>query len=145
VPKIKYSNLNSLVQGHRSKRRLKRGFTLTEIIILLAVVGIFISGIIPLFLNVIQVNKSAEYHSKAYKIVDTKLESLRSGDFENITSQTSNISELPNGSLIVASSDIVDGAPQPDIKKVLITVRWNFNRDQSVKIESFITRNGITK
>jgi hypothetical protein len=104
-----------------------------------------IAGIIPVFLNSITANKSAEFYSKAYKLLDSKAEELRNADFAAIASGNFAVTELPSGAGTLAVSNNVDGAPRTDIKKVDITITWNFTRSQTVRLATYVTKGGIKK
>lgn len=140
IPKI---NRKSAIKNRQSTF----GFTIIEIVLLLAVVGIFISGIIPLYLNVVTVNKSAQYYSTAYKILDSKIEEYRNSDFNSLTTQNNiNIPELPpvgRADLIVTSD--IDGAPQADIKKLDLTITWTFKKQNQVRIVTYVAKNGLKR
>lgn len=128
----------------KSKKHVK-GYTLTEIVLVLAFLGIIISGVFPVFINSIEANKSAEYYSKAYKILDSKIEEYRNSDFNSLTDTEFDIAELPSGHGVLTVEENVEGAPQNDIREVELTVSWNFKRDREVKIATYIARGGIKK
>jgi hypothetical protein len=104
-----------------------------------------ISGILALFFNVITVNKSAEYYSKAYKILDSKAETLRGTAFDSVVNSSTSISEIPSGNIAVTVTNTVDGAPRTNIKKVDIVISWNFRKQSSIREVTYITRGGIKK
>jgi hypothetical protein len=111
-----------------------------------AFVSIIISGILPLFLNVITVNKSSEYYSRSYKIVDSKMEELRNTPFDSLTTGTTNftVSGLPapaSGSVAITSN--IDGAAQTNIKKVTVTVTWTFRGAKQSSAVTYIARGGL--
>lgn len=125
------------------------GFSIVEILIILAVVGIMTSAIIPLFLDVITVNKSAAYYSEAYKLTDSKIEELRSLSFENIDAQDGeysepeNIGNLPNGLLIINITNVIEGVPEDGIREIIITITWNFKSEKTYTTSTLITEGGI--
>lgn len=129
----------------RAKHQLKKGFTLMELVILLGVVGIMMSGILTLYFNVITVNKSSEYYSSAYKLIDSEIEELRGTSFENITNVNTDISELPSGHLDISVSNEIDGAPQDDIKKVDVVISWYFRKQSQVREITYIAKGGIKR
>lgn len=120
-----------------------RGYTLVEIVIIIAIVGIIISGILPVFLNSITANKSAEYYSKAYKILDSKMEEYRNSNFDTLDSTTFDVPELPQGQGTLTITDNVEGAPQNDIKQAELKIVWNFKNEKEVKIVTYIARGGL--
>jgi len=135
-------------KNHKSaigNRQFCRAFTILEIVLLLAIVGIFISGIIPLYLNVVTVNKSAQYYSTAYKVLDSKIEEYRNTSFDSVNSGTFSITELPSGQGALTVSNNIDGAPQADIKRLDLTITWNFKKTNQVNITTYIARNGLKR
>lgn len=103
------------------------------------------SGILTLFFNVITVNKSAEYYSTAYKLMDSKIEELRGVSFETITEENYQIPNLPQGEGTIDISNEVDGAPQSDIIKVDLTISWYFKKENQIREVTYITKGGIKK
>lgn len=136
--------LNSKIENRKLK--IKSGFTLMEILIILFVVGIMISGIIPLFLNVITANKSANYYSTAYRLADSKIEELRSLPFEDIDAAagTESAPGLPDDSeILITVNNNINGGAQTDIREVEVTINWNFKSAKSHSISTLITQGGI--
>jgi prepilin-type N-terminal cleavage/methylation domain-containing protein len=124
-------------------RRRRKGFTLTEIIIVLGIVGIIISGILPLFVNVIAAGKSAAHYSTAYKLADSKIEEYRNASFDNLADETATITELPDGSLTATVTNEIDGSTETDIKRVELTINWSYQRDREIKIVTYVYRGGL--
>ncbi len=115
-----------------------------EIVIILFVVGIMISGIIPLFLNVITVNKSAAYYSTAYKKADSIIEDSRAKPFDEIISiESFNIPDLPSGVGKIEITEESGGTANNRLKMVELTIRWDFRSPQEIKIATYITSGGI--
>jgi hypothetical protein len=112
---------------------------------LLSIVSIILAGILTLFLNVITVNKSAEYYSTAYKLMDSKIETLRGSAFESIANSTYQIPELPQGQGIITVTNEIDGAPQADIIQIKLEISWNFKKLNRIKELTYITKGGIKK
>ncbi len=114
-------------------------------IIVLAVVGMLISAIIPLFLNVLTANKSAEYYSQAYKLADSRIEELRSLSFESIDSEAGieSTSLLPDGSIETSVTNVIKGVPEDGIREITITIDWNFKSEKSYTTSTLISEGGI--
>lgn len=125
--------------------RREKGFTLIEIIIALAILTLLISGVVTLFFNLIVANKESQYHSQAYKILDSKIEELRGAPFDALINKTDTISELPQGQLLITADNNIDGVPQTNIKKVTLELSWKFKRNQNLKLETYISRTGIRR
>jgi len=132
-------------QDKFSNFKLKSGFTLLEIIIVLAVIMTLFAGLLPLFLNIITVNKSAEYYSKAYKILDSKMEEYRSNSFDSLVTGNFTVTDLPSGQGTLTVTNNVDGAPQTDIKKLDLIISWTFKKQNQVRIITYVARNGIKR
>lgn len=111
----------------------------------MGIVGIVVSGVLTVFLNVITINKDSEFYSQAYKIADSELEKLRGASFDSIANSTNPITALPQGEVVVAVSNTIDGAPQADIKKVDLKLRWNFRKQREIRLVTLIARNGIVQ
>jgi hypothetical protein len=108
-----------------------------EIVLVLAFLGIIISGVFPVFINSIEANKSAEYYSK--------IEEYRNADFNTLSSSQFDIPELPGGQGTFTVSNTVEGAPQNDIKQVNLVVHWDFKRARQVESSTYMSRGGIKK
>lgn len=137
IIKVQISNFKFRVSHQRP------GFTLTEIVIILGIVGIIISAILPLFVNVIAAGRSAAYYSSAYKLADSKIEQYRNTNFDLLAPENMTTSELPNGQVVSEISNEVDGVNETDIKRVELRVSWNYQRPQEVKIVTYIYRGGL--
>jgi type II secretory pathway pseudopilin PulG len=114
-----------------------------EILLVLVVVGIMISGILPLYVGVIRANKSSEYYSRAYRDIDSQVEKYRKDSFDTLASGTFTVTDLPSGQGTVVVSNVIDGVAQNDIKQVNLTLTWVYRKTNSVKITTYITRNGV--
>ena len=114
-----------------------------EVMLILVVIGIMVSGIIPLFISVVQSNKSASYYSNAYRIADSKIEEYRRASFDGLTTNTFTISSLPSGQGTLTVTNNIDGAPQVDIKRLDLTIAWNYKKARSASISTYVTRNGV--
>jgi prepilin-type N-terminal cleavage/methylation domain-containing protein len=125
--------------------KLNHGYSLIEIIVVLALVAIMTSTIIAVLINVQVLNRKIEFRSLAYKALDSKVESLRATAFDSVTSGSFAVSGLPAATGNVTSTNIIEGSPQNDIKLVTVTINWNFKRAQSIQTSTYITRNGITR
>jgi type II secretory pathway pseudopilin PulG len=113
--------------------------------LVLGLLGIIISGVLPIFLNSITANKSAEYYSTAYKILDSKIEEYRNADFDTLASYNFQVTGLPSGQGVLAVTNNIEGTPQVDIKKLTLTISWNFKNQKQVRAVTYISRGGIKK
>ena len=111
--------------------------------LILIVVGIMVSGILPLYVAVIRSNKSSSYYSSAYRQIDSQLETYRRASFDGIANGTFAVTDIPGAQGTVTVSNVLDGAPQTDIKQVNLKIRWHFKKDNQINASSYITRNGV--
>jgi prepilin-type N-terminal cleavage/methylation domain-containing protein len=123
--------------------KLKKGFTLAEILILLIVIGILISGAFSLFSTVITANKTAEYFSNAYKLLDAKVETTKQKSFDSIITESFSVPELPNGQGTITVTNNIDGSPQSDIKQIDVIISWTFKKTHQVRAVTYIAKGGI--
>jgi len=124
-------------------RNQRKGFTLTEIIIVLGIVGIIVSSILPLYVNIMKAGKSAAYYSTAYKLADSKIEEYRNSNFDTLADESAALTELPNGNLETTITNEVDGSIETDIKRIELIIGWEFQRAQEIKIVTYIYRGGL--
>jgi prepilin-type N-terminal cleavage/methylation domain-containing protein len=124
---------------------LKKGFSIIELLIALAVVSIVASALMKLFLDVTVLEKDIEFRSVAYRFVDAKIETLRSSAFDSIATENGTVSGLPNSNYSIAVSDYIDGGHRDDIKLVTVTINWNYKQQKTVKSETYIAKSGIKK
>lgn len=111
--------------------------------ILLVVISILISGAFSIFSTVYTSNKTAEYFSNAYKLLDSKIETTKSQGYDSIVTGTFPVPELPSGQGTITVSNNIDGAPQTDIKQVDIIVSWNFKKTHQVRAVTYIAKAGV--
>ena len=118
---------------------------MVEIIILISIVSVIVTGVLAAFVNVITINKTNEYYSQAYKILDSKIEELRSEPFSGIADSTFSVSELPGGTGTVTISNNIEGQNQDGIVEADVTVSWNFKKQTEVKASTYISNGGLKK
>jgi prepilin-type N-terminal cleavage/methylation domain-containing protein len=124
--------------------KYKSGFTLMEIVIVLGILGIIITGVMPLYMNVIVANKSAAYYSSAYKVADSMIEAYRGAAFDTIVDgETGIISELPGGEYTLDVTSELNGSPEADIKKVDLVISWDFKKERELRVVTYISRSGM--
>ena len=111
--------------------------------LILVVVGIMVSGILPLYVAVIRSNKSASYYSSAYRQIDSQLEVYRRASFDGIVNGNFTVTDIPGAQGTVTVSNVLDGAPQANIKQVDLKITWYFKKNNQIKTSSYITRNGV--
>jgi len=130
----------------KNNNKLQAGFTLVETIFVIGVLTILLTGTFTIIRNLISLNKKIALRSVAYRTMDTKLEELRYQNFNDIAASDTASAELPTGNhVIVTVSNNVDGQAQTGIKKVDVTINWNFKGPESVATSTYITQGGIKK
>jgi hypothetical protein len=120
---------------------------LVEIIILLAILGIIMSGVYAVFIDVLAINRKTDYYSRAYRALDSKVETIRGTLFSNIVPGTTTVAvpQLPGGQATTEITNVVDGAAQTDIVQATVTITWDYKGASQVKSTTFITKKGIKK
>lgn len=102
-----------------------------------------LSGIIPLFMNVITANKSAAYYSAAYKAADSIIEENRVKNFDEVISYEGEVEGLPSGnSFTLTVTDAPDNLDD-DMKRVDLNIKWFFKSEKEIDISTYITAGGI--
>lgn len=131
---------NKLVRAY--KKNKISGFTLTEVLLLLSLVGVILAGVLPIFLNVITANKRNELYSRAYKDLDTKIEEIRYTNFDSIAPEANfSVVDLPSGRGTVSVVDAPGGVP--NLKQVTVIIYWDFKGTKNIKATTLVTRGGI--
>jgi len=125
-----------------------KGFTLTEAIMLVAIVAIFLSAILPFTVENLTANARAKRKLLAYQAVRGKVEDLRKQTFSTIVSGSFQTPAVPGGSgQVTVSNDINgDASPETDILKVKVDVYYTEKgQTKTVTLTTFITKNGVSK
>lgn len=130
-------------QPDTEHRSLKRGFTLTEVLLVLSLLAVILGGVLPLFLNIITTNKSTELYSKAYKDLDSKIETLRNLNYDSIVNGSFTVADLPAAATPNTISVIDNAGGIPNLKQVTVVINWDFKGNKSIKATTFIARGGI--
>jgi len=107
------------------------------------VISILISGAFSLFSTVYTSNKTAEYYSNAYKLLDSKIESTKRQSFDSIVTSNFAVTELPSGQGTVTVSNNIDGSAQTDIKQVDVVISWDFKKSHQVRAVTYIAKAGV--
>lgn len=143
---IRRGDINFKFQILNSKT--KPGFTLLEIVLIVFIVSVMISGIIPLFLNSITSNRASAYYSIAYKAADSIIEENRVKTFEEVTSKSGTVEGLPSGNtyiLTVTDAPETEGGELMDeyIKRLDLEITWFFKSERKINISTYVTDGGI--
>lgn len=130
------------------KRGNQSGFTLVELAITVAVMGIFISGVVSLFVNIQNAQTHTRYLESATYAAQTEIESLRTINYNNLSEgQTIDFTNqlpdtLPSGS----TGTVVVSEPIVGLKRVDVTVTYSYKgQTRNVSLSSLIGVLGITQ
>jgi prepilin-type N-terminal cleavage/methylation domain-containing protein len=118
---------------------MKRGYTIIEIIIALAIAAVIFSGTLPLIYKTITANRKAQLRLNAYQAAHQELESLRGVPIGDLSDHSFSVSGVPgaNGTLTVDKS--LNGQPQTSIAKVTSKVTWTFQtKTDSVELNTYL-------
>jgi len=129
-------------------RKNQSGFTLVELVITVAVLGIVLTSVISLFVNIQQAQTHTRYLETATYAAQTEIESLRTINYNNLTpgstiNFTSSLpSSLPSGSTgTVTVSEPLDG-----LRRVDVSVTYTYKgKTRTVSLSSLIGVLGITQ
>lgn len=116
--------------------RKNRGFAFIELLVSLGIIIVAVT-IATLVIDSIKIVRDAGYENSAFRIASTKLDELRAGGYDALTSSgpftDPGLARLPQGS---ASTSIMDWNDKT--KKVVAGVSW-LTADGSTKVVSLTT------
>ena len=125
-----------------------RGFTIVEIVISTAVVGIIVAALSTLFLGIQRSQTQSNYKESATRAALRQVESLRNNNYNTLTPGvnidfSADLSpKLPNGS----TGTTVVSEPSPGLRRVDVTVAYPDGSEQrEVTLSSLIGVIGITQ
>lgn len=128
--------------------RSSDGFTLVELLITIAVIGIAAIGIASLFYNIQYTQRHSRYVDAATRAAQREVEILRNNSYNNLSAgQTITFtSDLPD-TLPGTKSGIVNvSEPSPGLKRVDVTVSFtDHGKEQQVKVSSLIGVIGLSQ
>ncbi len=128
--------------------RDQRGFTLTEIVVTLVVMGVIMGGLGTLFIGVQRIQAQATYTEVANRAAQRQVESLRNGNYNNLTNgQTITFTdELPDTLPSGATGTVAVSEPIAGLKKVDVTVAYTYaGATRNITLSSLIGVLGITQ
>jgi prepilin-type N-terminal cleavage/methylation domain-containing protein len=137
-----------MIDGIDKKISRQAGFTLVELLISIAVIGIVGVGIAALFYTVQYTQRRALNHDTATRAVQREIEVLRNSSYNS----------LPNGQDIIFTNDLPDilpgnksgrvrvSEPTPGIKRVdVVVIYYDNGQKQEVNMSSLIGVIGIAQ
>jgi prepilin-type N-terminal cleavage/methylation domain-containing protein len=133
---------------NRFKKMSNGGFTIVELLVTIAIIGIASIGIASLFYSIQVTQQQSRYVDAATRAAQREIEVLRNNSYNNLQDgQVINFtSDLPD-SLPANKSGIVNvSEPSNGLKRVDVTVSYsNSGRTHSVKLSSLIGIIGLSQ
>ena len=126
----------------------QRGFTLVELLVSIAVIGIAAIGIASLFYTVQYTQRSARYQETATRAAQRQIEVLRNSSYNSLVSgeTITFTSSLPPSLPGTKSGTAVVSEPSPGLKRVDVTVSYTDNgRTKTTNLSSYIGVIGIAQ
>lgn len=123
------------------------GFTIVEVLITIAFLGLSIVGISNIFLGVQTIQRNAAYTDIATRAAQRQIESLRSNNYSSLTpGQTITFTNDIPATLPSRTGIAVVSEPSPDIRRIDATVTYKINNNtRTITISSLIGAIGLTK
>ena len=129
-------------------RNDRSGFTLVEIVITILVLGVVLTSVVTLFVNIQQAQTHTRYLETATYAAQAEIESLRNINYNNLTpGQTINFTDdLPASLPPGATGTVAVSEPTPGLRRVDVTVNYSYKgKDRVVSLSSLIGVLGITQ
>lgn len=123
------------------------GFTLVELVVSIAVIGIVVSSVVSLFGSIQSTQRRTAYMETATRAAQRQMESLRNNNYNNLDAgETIDFtSQLPT-SLRNRSGTVTVSEPNPGLKRVDISVvYYEGSQQQKVDLSSLVGILGITQ
>ena len=128
-------------------RQTQAGFTIVELLVTIAIVGIATASISSLFISIQNVQKRTTYVDTATRAAQREIETLRNDNYGTLTPGQSIdfTAQLPTV-LPHASGNVQVSQPATDLRRVDVTVSYKANGDQrNIMLSSLIGVIGITQ
>ncbi len=124
------------------------GFTLVELLVTIAVIGITTASLTSLFISIRNIQAQTTYADLATRAAAREIESLRNDNYASLTPGQSIdfTSQLPSGLPRGSTGSVQVSQPAPDLRRVDVTITYNSNgKQRNVKLSSLIGVIGITQ
>lgn len=129
-------------------RNNQSGFTLVELVITILVLGVVLTSVVTMFVNIQQAQTHTRYLESATYAAQTEIESLRTINYNNLTpGQTINFTSslpttLPSGS----TGTVTVSEPVTGLRRVDVSVTYTYKgKSRTVTLSSQIGVLGITQ
>lgn len=125
----------------------KKGFTLTEAILIVAVVSVFLSALLPFIVENLTANARSKKRLLAYEAGYGKLEDLRHQTFDSLTDGSFTVSNVDGatGQVTISQVDLNnDGVVENNILGAKVEVLYQEKgQNKSISLNTLITKNGV--
>src|SRR3990167_8392198 len=119
-------------------KKTSTGFTIIEVVVTMAVVGMMIIALTNLVISVGAIQRQTERLSLASRVAEAKIESLRNNHYNNLTNSPPPIdftSELPEELPSPRSAYVTVSEPAEGIKRVDVVITYHDgNVDRQVQL-----------
>lgn len=123
------------------------GFTLVELVVATVVIGMMIIALSNLAIAIDAVQRQNQRITKAGRIAELKIESLRNQHYNALSDGTIDFtSELPSDLPSPHSAQVIVTSPTEDIKRLDVTVTYKDGKNtRNVKLSALIGNIGIAQ
>lgn len=133
------------------KQSREAGFTIIELVVTMAFMGIVIVSISQLYLTLRQVNRSADNYTTATQVAQQLMEKYRNTPYANITTGTTDVtssvlSPYPSLSSPRSATTTVTEVDAAGLKQVDIAVSYkDRSGTRNVQLSTLISNKGINR
>lgn len=127
-------------------RKNQHGFTLIELLVTIVIFGIFVIGIVNLYITTDRTQRQTYHLEVASRAGEAKIESLRNSQYNSLSNDTDiNFKdELPDELPEPKDAVVHISEPEPGLKRVDIVIEYGNGKDRgTVKQSSLIGIVGI--
>lgn len=126
----------------------EKGFTLTEAIILVVIVSIFLSAVLPFIVENLTANARSKKRLQVYEVAHGKLEDLRQQSFASLASGSFTPTGISgaSGQVTIEGVDLNgDSVDEDDVVLAIVDVNYpEKGTTKTLTIKTLIAENGLT-
>lgn len=128
-------------------RRQQAGFTIVELLVTIAIIGITTASLSSLFISIRNVQQQTGYVDAATRAAQREIETLRNDNYASLTpGQTIDFTNQLPSSLPHGSGTVQVSQPANDLRRVDVTVGYTSQGEQrNVTLSSLIGVIGIAQ